>query len=84
MLRRAGQRVWGRLEFAPLLAVVILFCVFEYHPSNEVGFFTSPDLMSSVAALTSSVGMVSLGVTALMIAGEPAVGDPPVGEHWSR
>ncbi|MCE2532080.1 MAG: hypothetical protein J4F44_06390, partial [Acidimicrobiia bacterium] len=58
---RAGRRVLGQQELAPLIAIVILFLVFEFR-SGEVGFFSNPDLMSSVAALTSSVGMVSLGV----------------------
>ena len=68
-VRRAGRRLLGQQELAPLIAIVILFLVFEFR-SGEVGFFTNPGLMSSVAALTSSVGMVSLGVTALMISGE--------------
>ena len=68
-VRRVGRRLLGQQELAPLTAIVILFLVFEFR-SGEVGFFTNPDLMSSVAALTSSVGMVSLGVTALMISGE--------------
>ena len=66
---RLGRRLLSQQELAPLIAIVILFLVFEFR-SGEVGFFTSPGLMSSVAALTSSVGMVSLGVTALMISGE--------------
>lgn len=57
-------------EFAPLLAVVILFLVFEFRADDQVRFFTNLGLMSSVAALTSSVGLVSLGVAALMISGE--------------
>ena len=69
--RSAGlgwRRALAQQELAPLIAIVVLFIVFETR--SGVGFFTSSALMSSVAALTASVGMVSLGVTALMISGE--------------
>ena len=69
LVLRVGRRLLSQQELAPLAAIVILFLVFEFR-SGTIGFFTNPDLMSSVAALTSSVGMVSLGVTALMISGE--------------
>lgn len=64
--------MWDRLishrEFAPALAIIIMSIVFEVF--SDTGFFTSPALMSSVAALSASVGMVGLGVTMLMISGE--------------
>jgi len=64
--------VWGRLlshrEFAPVMAIFILWTIFEIF--SEVGFVTSSGLMGSVAALTSSLGMVAIGVTMLMISGE--------------
>ena len=67
---RLGRRLLSQQELAPLIAIVILFLVFQFHPSNEAGFFTNLGFMGSVADLTSSVGMVSLGVAALMISGE--------------
>ena len=64
--------VWDRLvsqrEFAPTFALVVLWAVFEVFAVT--GFFSNAAVMSSVAALTASVGMVSLGVTMLMISGE--------------
>ena len=71
-LTRSLATVWGRLlshrEFAPVMAIVILWTIFEIQ--SEVGFVTSSGLMGSVAALTSSLGMVAIGVTMLMISGE--------------
>lgn len=67
-----AEGVWRRLiaqrEFAPFVAIVVLWMIFEL--ASQTGFFTSAALMSSVAALTASVGMVSLGVTMLMVSGE--------------
>ena len=55
-LTRGLAMVWGRLmshrEFAPVMAIVILWTIFEIF--SDVGFFTSSGLMGSVAALTSS------------------------------
>ena len=71
-LTRVSTTAWGRLmsqrEFAPTMAIVILWTIFEIF--SAVGFFTSSGLMSSVAALSSSLGMVAIGVTMLMISGE--------------
>ena len=71
-MRRLGRRFLSCQELAPLIAVIVLFIIFEIF-SGEIGFFTSlgeTGLMSSVAAMTSPVGLVALGVTALMISGE--------------
>ncbi|MEX1126242.1 MAG: ABC transporter permease [Acidimicrobiia bacterium] len=62
------SRLIGHREFAPAVAIALLWIVFEV--LADEGFFTSPELMSSVFALSASVGMVSLGVTMLMISGE--------------
>lgn len=68
-IRRLGRWLLAHQELAPLIAIVVLFLVFEFR-SGGIGFFTSFGLMGSVAALTSSVGLVALGITALMISGE--------------
>ncbi|MGF1616516.1 MAG: ABC transporter permease [Acidimicrobiia bacterium] len=61
-------RLLGHREFAPAVALTLLWIVFEV--MSDTGFFTSSELMGSVFALSASVGMVSLGVTMLMISGE--------------
>ena len=54
-------------ETGPLIGLLSLGIVFQLASGGK--FFTQPQL-SAVAALSSSVGMVALGVTILMISGE--------------
>ncbi len=69
-LGRLGRRLLANKEISVLLAIVILFLLFEFFSANNIGFFTNVGLMESVAFVTSSVGLVAVAITALMISGE--------------
>ena len=61
-----AERIVRRREFGPLLGALVLVLIF----SSLTSKFFSPQEVSGLTSLASSVGIVAIGVTFLMIAGE--------------
>jgi len=66
-LKQIARRIAVNREMGPALALLILVLFFQF---QSHGKFLTAGSLSAVAALSASVGIVSLGVTMLMIAGE--------------
>ena len=65
--RRSPEQVLFRVpEFAPGLGLLVVTIFFTWQSSN----FWSPQTMTAISTVASTIGIVAVGVTMLMISGE--------------